>query len=195
MKLYMIRHGESTANFEKRHSGWAQVPLTEKGEADGRRAGELLANLTFDKIFSSDQRRAMQTCALALPDRMDVEYTPLLRETNVGLLQDQLMADCREKYGEPYLNSRKARDFTPFGGENSAMHLERVRVFSERVIAGGWESVAAFCHGGTIDSMLEIAHGAEARASAGNLCNGSVTVFSYEDGVWTMEKWASTEPL
>lgn len=33
MDLYMIRHGESLANFTDTHAGWAPVPLTEKGEA------------------------------------------------------------------------------------------------------------------------------------------------------------------
>lgn len=195
MKLYLIRHGESTDNLAKRHSGWAQSPLTDKGEADGVRAGELLKNVTFDKIFCSDQRRAMQTCALALPERMDVEYTPLLRETNVGVLQGQLMADCREKYGEAYTTTRRVRNFIPFDGEDNAMHVARVRAFVERLLAGSWNSVAAFCHGGTIDSMLEIACGKEARANATNIFNGSVTIFTYEDGKWTLEKWASTEPV
>ena len=106
------------------------------------------------------------------------------------------LKDKSKAYAVVVMQLKNYRQLTQtFGGENSAMHLERVRIFSERVIAGGWESVAAFCHGGTIDSMLEIAHGAEARANAGNLYNGSVTVFSYENGRWTMEKWASTEPV
>ena len=38
MDLYMIRHGESLANFTGTHAGWAPVPLTEKGEAQAEAA-------------------------------------------------------------------------------------------------------------------------------------------------------------
>ena len=37
MRLYMVRHGQSVANFNKQHVGWGQVPLTEKGEDDARK--------------------------------------------------------------------------------------------------------------------------------------------------------------
>lgn len=38
MDLYMIRHGESLANFTDTHAGWAPVPLTETGEAQAAAA-------------------------------------------------------------------------------------------------------------------------------------------------------------
>ena len=54
MKLYMIRHGESTANAEGKHAGWGQIPLTDKGRDDARHAGTLLEGVTFDRVYVSD---------------------------------------------------------------------------------------------------------------------------------------------
>ena len=37
--LVLLRHGESQWNLENRFTGWVDVPLTEKGRAEARRAG------------------------------------------------------------------------------------------------------------------------------------------------------------
>ena len=61
MDLYMIRHGESLANFTGTHAGWAPVPLTEKGEAQAEAARRHVRNLTFDRLYVSDVRRRRRT--------------------------------------------------------------------------------------------------------------------------------------
>jgi len=192
MKLYVIRHGQSEDNVARRHSGWAECSLTEKGEADARRAGELLKGIVFDKVFSSDTKRAKQTCALALPDAVP-EYTWLIRETNVGSLTGLEVAECQKRWGEVYDERRKARNFCPYGGENRAMHMERVRKFLDLAVSGGWNTVAAFSHGGSIHCMLDIAMGAEQNKADYPCLNGGVSVFRYENGVWTLEEWSRTE--
>ena len=112
MKLYVVRHGQSEDNLAKRHSGWADCSLTEQGRADAERAGSILRGIAFDKVFSSDTKRAKQTCAIALPEMQDtVEYTPLIRETNVGTLTGLEVAECQRRWGEEYDSRRKARNF------------------------------------------------------------------------------------
>ena len=189
MKLYVVRHGQSEDNVAKRHSGWAECSLTEKGMEDARHAGELLAGISFDKVFSSDTKRARQTCAIALPDALP-EYTPLIRETNVGSLTGIEVAECQRRWGESYDNNRKARNFCDYGGENLAMHMERVRAFLKMVENGGWNTVAAFSHGGSIHCMLDIVTGAVQNKADYPCANGSVSVFSFENGMWALEEWA-----
>lgn len=192
MKLYVIRHGQSEDNIARRHSGWADCSLTEKGENDARHAGELLKGISFDKVFSSDTKRARQTCALALPDA-EPEYTPLIRETNVGSLTGIEVAECQKRWGEVYDNNRKARNFCPYGGENLEMHMNRVREFLNRAASGGWNTVAAFSHGGSIHCMLDIVTGAVQNKADYPCSNGGVSVFSFENGVWTLEEWNRVE--
>lgn len=191
MKLYMIRHGQSEDNAAKRHSGWAECSLTEKGREDARHAGELLKGISFDKVFSSDTLRARQTCAIALPDA-EPEYTSLIRETNVGSLTGLEVAECQKRWGDVYNNNRKARNFCDYGGENLAMHMERVRNFMTRVESGGWNAVAAFSHGGSIHCVLDIVMGGIQDKMNYPCSNGSVSVFSFENGVWTLEEWNRT---
>ena len=40
--LVLLRHGQSQWNLENRFTGWVDVPLTEQGRAEAKRAGELL---------------------------------------------------------------------------------------------------------------------------------------------------------
>ena len=91
MKLYVVRHGESESNRDKRFSGWSQVHLTEQGRRDAQRAGEMLAGLHFDRVYASDLPRALETARIALPDCAP-EQRAQLRENNVGAFQDRPVA-------------------------------------------------------------------------------------------------------
>ena len=71
MDLYMIRHGESLANFTGTHAGWAPVPLTEKGEAQAE-AARLEASARRPLAFQerhAEQERARRDveCMRVLP--------------------------------------------------------------------------------------------------------------------------------
>ena len=67
-RLVLLRHGESQWNLENRFTGWWDVGLTEKGVAEARAAGELMAarGLDFDQCFTSLLTRAILTLDLAL---------------------------------------------------------------------------------------------------------------------------------
>jgi broad specificity phosphatase PhoE len=62
--IYMARHGETAWSRTGRHTGGADLPLTEQGERNARRLGERLKGLTFAKVLTSPLRRAMRTCEL-----------------------------------------------------------------------------------------------------------------------------------
>src|SRR3954463_4560302 len=66
--LVLLRHGQSQWNLAARFTGWVDVDLTERGEAEARRGGELMAEngLVFDRMFTSVQTRAIRTGWLAL---------------------------------------------------------------------------------------------------------------------------------
>ena len=66
--LVLIRHGQSAWNLENRFTGWWDVDVTEKGAAEAKAAGELMAakGLDFDLTFTSLQTRAIKTLNLAL---------------------------------------------------------------------------------------------------------------------------------
>ncbi len=67
-RLILIRHGQSQWNLENRFTGWWDVDVTEKGAAEARAAGELLAakGILPTLAFTSLQIRAIKTLHWAL---------------------------------------------------------------------------------------------------------------------------------
>ena len=77
-RLVLLRHGESTWNQENRFTGSIDVDLTEKGRAEAREAGRLMAaeKFEFDVAYTSVLKRAIRTLGLAL-DEMDMLWIPV----------------------------------------------------------------------------------------------------------------------
>lgn len=185
MKLYLVRHGQSLANATKIHSGWSQVPLTEQGEQDAAFAGQYLQTLSFDRIYSSDLLRAVQTASIALPG-CTPEQLPLIRERNVGSLAGRPFEDCAAEYGDAYWQSRATLDFTPYGGENAEMLTARAQKFLEMLKNDPTESIVAFTHEGFIVSCVEIVLGLNLDRKRLRCANGSITILSFENNHWRL---------
>lgn len=188
MKVYVVRHGESESNAAGCYSGWSQARLTERGRQDALRAGQLLKDIVIDRVYASDLPRAMETARLALPGRK-LELRPELRENHVGAFQDQPVAWCDAQYGQISIQARQKRDFTPVGGENIAMVMERVSRFMKELEALPSQSTTAvFCHEWVIKRMLAWVLDVPVETDRLWLGNGSVSAFSYQDK-WQLDSW------
>lgn len=119
-KIVLLRHGESQWNMDNRFTGWADVDLTEKGRKEAKVAGELLKNegFTFDKAFTSLQKRAIRTLWMTM-DEMDLMWIPVertwkLNERFYGGLTGMNKAETAKKYGdEQVLIWRRSYDIPP----------------------------------------------------------------------------------
>ena len=106
LTLILLRHGESEWNAKNLFTGWVDVRLSAKGEAEAKRGGQLLAerNLLPDVLHTSLLRRAIQTSQLAL-DACDRHWIPVrrswrLNERHYGALQGKDKAQTLAAYGE-----------------------------------------------------------------------------------------------
>lgn len=59
--LILIRHGASKWNEENRFTGWVDIPLSEKGLREAKKAGVAIKNISIDVAFTSKLVRAHQT--------------------------------------------------------------------------------------------------------------------------------------
>ena len=105
-KLILLRHGESEWNAKNLFTGWVDVRLSEKGEAEAKRGGELLKErgLLPDVVHTSLLRRAIATSQIAL-DAADRQWIPVhrswrLNERHYGALQGKDKAQTLAQYGE-----------------------------------------------------------------------------------------------
>ena len=69
MKLYILRHGETAWNTEKRMQGQTNIPLNENGISLAKKIGSHMRNVHFDYIFSSPLDRAVTTAKLITENR------------------------------------------------------------------------------------------------------------------------------
>ena len=118
--LVLLRHGESDWNQKNLFTGWVDVDLTAKGEAEGRRGGELLVehDLTPDVVHTSLLRRAIRTANIAL-DAADRHWIPVrrswrLNERHYGALQGKDKAAVRAEFGDDqFMLWRRSYDVPP----------------------------------------------------------------------------------
>ena len=105
-KLVVLRHGESQWNLENRFTGWTDVDLTEKGEAEARESGKLLkeGGFQFDVVHTSVLKRANRTMEICLEEmgveKISVQYSWRLNERHYGALQGFNKAETAKKYGD-----------------------------------------------------------------------------------------------
>jgi 2,3-bisphosphoglycerate-dependent phosphoglycerate mutase len=105
-KLVLVRHGESTWNKENRFTGWTDVGLSQRGQEEAAKAGQILRQqgYVFDIAFTSVLKRAIRTLWI-IQDQMDLMWIPVqicwrLNERHYGALQGLNKAEMATKYGE-----------------------------------------------------------------------------------------------
>lgn len=121
--LVFLRHGESTWNAENRFTGWTDVDLSQKGEAEAREAGRRLAEelgsgMRLEVVHTSVLTRAARTADLALAE-MGRSWLPVrrhwrLNERHYGALQGLNKRETAEEFGEAQVKVwRRSYDVPP----------------------------------------------------------------------------------
>jgi 2,3-bisphosphoglycerate-dependent phosphoglycerate mutase len=160
--LILLRHGESQWNLENRFTGWVDVPLTEKGREEARRAGEKIRSIHLDKAYTSVLQRAIDTLEIVLEvigrPPLPVTYDQALNERHYGDLQGLNKAETAEKYGAQQVHTwRRSYDIAPPGGESLKDTAARTLPYFEAhilpdVCAG--KNVLVSAHGNSLRSIV-----------------------------------------
>lgn len=160
-KLVLVRHGQSLWNLEDRFTGWVDVPLTERGRDEARKAGERLRDLRFDVAYTSTLTRANETLSLIL--EVLGRHPPIIRdealnERHYGDLQGLNKARTREKFGDEQVKIwRRSYDVPPPNGESLKDTAARTLPFFERAILGDvtqGKNVLVVAHGNSNRSIV-----------------------------------------
>ena len=118
--LILLRHGESEWNALNLFTGWVDVDLSEKGEAEAKHGGALLKDKGQlpDVVHTSLLRRAIRTANIAL-DACDRHWIPVkrdwrLNERHYGALQGKNKKQTLDTYGEEqFMLWRRSYDVPP----------------------------------------------------------------------------------
>lgn len=83
MIIYVIRHGQTDWNLQGRIQGQTDIPLNDKGRAQGRELKNQFAGINFAQCFSSDLQRTSETARIIVGDRqIEIIRDKRLRERN-----------------------------------------------------------------------------------------------------------------
>lgn len=159
--LVLIRHGQSIWNLENRFTGWVDVPLTEKGKEEARRAADHIKDLKFDVAYTSMLTRAQETLRIILEgigQNPPIIRDQALNERHYGDLQGLNKADTAKKYGDEQVKIwRRSYAVPPPNGESLELCAKRTLPFFERAIGGDLrqgKNVLVVAHGNSNRSIV-----------------------------------------
>ncbi|MFQ5515681.1 MAG: histidine phosphatase family protein [Myxococcota bacterium] len=165
-QLILLRHGESLGNATRRFTRTHHAPLTPKGEAQARAAGERIrSGFRPVSVISSPYRRARQTAAivaemLGLGAALEIETE--LREQSMGDLHGQ---PYEAALSSPGFDRLPRWEWRPPGGETlidvQARAVPAILGIAARHPAS---PVVIVSHAGTIQSVWAHSAGSWKRA-------------------------------
>jgi 2,3-bisphosphoglycerate-dependent phosphoglycerate mutase len=169
-KLILLRHGQSQWNLENRFTGWKNVPLTEKGEAEAKKTGELIRkhNISIDRVFSSVLERANRTAEIAIKkaelnnllenNKIIMTCSEKLNERDYGDLVGLNKQETADKFGKDQVHIwRRSYDTPPPNGESLKDVVERVApYFKENIkpLLDKGENILIAAHGNSLRAMM-----------------------------------------
>ena len=151
-ELFIVRHGETEWNIERRMQGSLDSPLSVNGIGHAAKNGETLAQLGgVDLIWSSTLDRTRETARIANTHlNAPIEYTDALKERDCGewggltiyQIEEAYPEAWREKNTNPYWHR-------PPSGENFADMRARVKAFLANLQSpeNEFEKIALITHG------------------------------------------------
>lgn len=193
--FWLIRHGETEWNADRRLQGWLDIPLSETGYRQARQLAAYLRALPaprFDAVLSSDLSRAAETARIASAHLgLPLLTSRGLRERNYGIYQGLDWAALSDGLAREGVNLREP-DQPIEQGETFAEFARRIVAEFEahaRQYAGC--NVLVFSHGGVIDIAWRKAGGhALTVKREGTILNTSINMFDIgTDGSWRMGEW------
>ncbi len=101
--LYIIRHGRTDWNVERKMQGWTDIPLNDQGRRMAEEAAEKYKDINFDICYSSPLKRAKETAEILLKGRsIPIIIDDRLKELGFGEFEGTTKDDQPE--GSPIWN-------------------------------------------------------------------------------------------
>ena len=127
MKLYLVRHGETSWNIGRKVQGQMDIPLNGTGVRQAEKVREVLKNEIFDVCYCSPLMRARRTAEIATDGRVEIVIDDNLKERGFGELEGTDSANWEIDGFSRVLNTNE------FGIEPVRDVLARAKKFLERV--------------------------------------------------------------
>jgi probable phosphoglycerate mutase len=191
-QIFLIRHVETVWNAENRMQGHLDSPLTHTGLAQAEALAEYFKSQRFAAFYSSDLGRAYETMRhISEKNGLSFSTMPCLRERNFGILQGVLKKELTVKFPEVYRRYKTYEpDYVIPEGESIKQSSERcIKCLEELAKKHLDKRILIVTHSGVLVSIfkhtMDIPIEIRPRFNSSNSC---INVFSFQDGIWTLER-------
>ena len=195
--IYLVRHGETTANAANTLQGQSDGPLNEKGLHQAELAGARLRKKHFDAIVSSDLSRAAVT-AQTIAEGRPVELTPLLREWDLGDWVGLSWDEIAEKFPEEsaMFKSGNPDALVPGGESRREFYARAAKIVQWLCDEYKGKEVLCVSHGGILRAIFQVIAGGSSSLSVktDNTCICCIKYF-HTSGKWQIVTWNDTAHL
>lgn len=189
--LVLVRHGRSEWNALGLWTGWTDIDLNDEGRKEAQTAGETIKDITLDKGYTSDLKRAQHTLDEILTvlqiKNLPTVKAPELKERDYGDLTAKNKWKIKEEYGEEkFMNWRRSWDYPVPGGETLEDVYNRVVPYYQKhilpeLISG--KNIIIAAHGNSLRALVkyleDISNEAVSKLEIGT---GEVYVYTLDSG-------------
>lgn len=188
-KIYLIRHGQTDWNLQRRYQGRTDIDLNATGRAQARRDAIKMKKRKVNSIYASDLTRTLHFASIIFKGRKIVTMTGL-REICFGIFEGLDHEEINSTYPDVYAKWLKK----PFGikipqGEAPAEFKKRIMSAFGRILKKTKKGdIAVVTHGGVINVVLnELSGKKKLEWLVPEL--GSITTVAIDEKTGKMAKW------
>ncbi len=190
MIIYFTRHGLTEYNKERRIQGLLDSPLTIEGKEKAKELGERLRGEGIELIYSSDQKRAMDSAKL-INEALNLEIRPRRTLREVSMLSHEGMTWAESVATDPEredLIMQRPDLFNEGGIYPYKDALEDAKAFLKELIKCGYEKVLVVTHGSKLRVITTVLEGLDLKdANRVELIKGlSLKMYKYDGSKFTL---------
>ncbi len=155
VRLYLVRHAESTWNAEGRVQGQADPPLNEQGLEQAARLADRFRGEAVAALYASPLQRARQTAErIAAAVQLPVQIDDRLKEHDMGLFTGVVWMDIVTQHPEfSQIWMEQAWDM-PGGEKQPVFRARAVGVMQDIVARHPNGKIVVVSHGGILGEYL-----------------------------------------
>jgi broad specificity phosphatase PhoE len=155
-KIYLVRHGQTDWNKDRRVQGWTDIKLNKEGVKEAKKIGEYFKDKVIHAIYSSPLKRALQTAKeIARHKKYSIHKVDEFREGRFGIFEGVRYEDVvKHKDFREGLEKQGHFHYRPPQGESYGDIYERVSEKLDKIVEGHRdEQILIVTHGGVVRSI------------------------------------------
>ena len=203
-EIWLVRHGETPWNAERRVQGWEDIDLNQTGIDQARALGRHIKKLgqagqPLDAIYTSDLKRAHATAqTVATEVNLPLNIHPGVRERHFGVLQGLIYdeMDAHAPEAAAVWRSRDPNAELPGGESLGFFHNRVVSAIDEIAALHVGQRVMVVSHGGAMDIIWRHANQVSLQVPRqAPLLNASLNRLKVSPQGWSVIRWGDVDHL